>query len=62
VPDERKDLVLGPLFTLGAATVALGLARRAWTLAAVGAAAMWADERTALGRRLKKALVPDLDS
>jgi len=62
VPDERKDVVLGPLFTLGAAAVAVGLARRAWKLAAVGAVAMWADERTGLGRRLKKALVPDLDS
>jgi len=62
VPDERKDVVLGPLFTLGAAAVAVGLAGRAWKLAAVGAVAMWADERTGLGRRLKKALVPDLDS
>ena len=62
MPDERNDVVLGPLFTLGTAAVAFGLARRAWKLAAVGAVAMWADERTAFGRRLKKALVPDLDS
>ena len=62
MPDERKDVVLGPLFTLGAAAVAVGLARRAWKLAAVGAVAMRANERTGLGRRLKKALVPDLDS
>ena len=62
MPDERNDVVLGPLFTLGAVAVAFGVARRAWTLAAVGAVAVWADEQAAFGRRLKKALVRKLDS
>jgi hypothetical protein len=59
VPVERSDVVLGPLFTLGAVLVAVGLRRRSPSLAAVGALAIVADQRLPLAQRLKDALLPE---
>jgi hypothetical protein len=53
---ERSDVVLGPLFTLGAMLVGLGARRRSWRLAGVGLAAIVADQRLQAAQRLKKAL------
>jgi hypothetical protein len=53
---ERSDVVLGPLFTLGAVLVCTGFLRRSWPLTAAGAAAIYADRQLPVGRRLKEAL------
>jgi hypothetical protein len=58
VPDEPKDVVLGPLFTVGALAVLYGLVRRSPTTAALGAVAIWADRRSSLGARLTEMLRP----
>jgi hypothetical protein len=54
--------MLGPLFTLGAVLVGVAARRRSWLLAGLGAAAMVADQRLPLARRLNRALVDRLAS
>ena len=51
---ERAGVELGPLFTGGALLVALGLIRRSKLAFAAGLGAIWLDQRTELGRDLKK--------
>jgi hypothetical protein len=58
VPDEPKDIVLGPLFTVGTLAVLYGLVRRSPIVAAVGAVAIWADRRSSLGKKLTDKLRP----
>jgi len=53
---KGPDVVLGPLATAGGALLGLGLLRRSWKLAAVGAAAIAADQRSPASRRLKDRL------
>jgi len=55
----RKDIVLGPLFTLGAVLVGLGLLRRSLPLTGAGIAAIVADQRLPAAQRLKNALTPE---
>jgi len=55
----RKDIVLGPLFTLGAVLVGLGLLRRSLPLTGAGSAAIVADPRLPASQRLKNALTPE---
>ena len=55
----RNDIVLGPLFTLGAVLVGLGLLRRSLPLTGAGIAAIVADQRLPAAQRLKNALTPE---
>jgi hypothetical protein len=52
----KRDITLGPFFTLGAVLVGVAARRRSWLLAAVGAASIVADQRLPLARRLKERL------
>lgn len=54
--------MLGPLFTLGVVLVGVAARRRSWRLAGAGVAAMVADQRLPLARRLNRALVDRLTS
>jgi hypothetical protein len=51
---EGTEVELGPLFTVGAVLLGLGLIRRRKVAIAAGLAAIWADQRTGLGRDLKE--------
>ena len=53
---RSTEVVLGPLATVGGALLALALVRRSWKFAAAGAAAVFADQRLPVGRRLKDAI------
>jgi hypothetical protein len=55
----RRDIVLGPLFTLGAVMAGLGLVRRSLPLAGAGMAAMIADQRLPAVQRLYRAFLPE---
>jgi hypothetical protein len=55
---ERSELVLGPLFTVGAAVFVVGLFRRSLPLTTAGALLIAADRRLPLAQRLKDALTP----
>jgi hypothetical protein len=55
----RNEIVLGPLFTLGAVLLGLGLVRRSLPLAGAGIAAIVADQRLPAAQRLKNALTPE---
>jgi hypothetical protein len=52
---QRSDVVLGPLFTVGAVLLCVGVLRRSWLLGAAGAAAIYADQQLPVGRWLKEA-------
>jgi hypothetical protein len=58
----ERDVILGPLFTLGAVLVVVAARRRSWLLAGVGVTAMVADQRLPLARHLNRALVDRLYS
>ena len=51
---EEFDVSLGPLFTLGAVLMLLGVLRRRPLAVVAGLAAIWLDQRSELGRRLKE--------
>jgi hypothetical protein len=51
---EEYDVELGPLFTAGVLLLAYGFLRRRPLTAAVGIGAIWLDQRSELGRTLKK--------
>ena len=51
---EEFDVSLGPLFTLGAVLVLLGVLRRRPVAVVAGLAAIWLDQRSGLGKRLKE--------
>jgi hypothetical protein len=55
-PDEAAgyDVELGPFFVTGVILVAVGVVRRSALLVAGGLGAIWLDQRTAFGRRLKE--------
>jgi hypothetical protein len=53
---RSAEVVLGPLATAGGVLLGVAFLRRSWKLAAAGAAAVWADQRLPVGRRLKEAL------
>jgi len=55
----RRDIVLGPLFTVGAVMLGLGLVRRSLPLAGAGIAAMVADQRLPAVQRLYRAFLPE---
>ncbi len=52
----ERDITLGPFFTLGVVLVGVAARRRSWLLAAVGVAAIVADQRLPFARRLKESL------
>jgi hypothetical protein len=52
----KRDITLGPFFTLGAVLVGVAARRRSALLAAVGVASIVADQRLPLARRLKERL------
>jgi hypothetical protein len=49
---ERSDVVLGPLFTVGALLVGIGVIRRSLPLVGAGIAGIVADQRLPAARRL----------
>jgi hypothetical protein len=51
---EEFDVSLGPLFTLGAVLVLLGVVRRRPLAVVAGLGAIWLDQRSELGRRLRE--------
>ena len=51
---EKRKVELGPLFAAGAIVALYGLLRRRVLVAAAGLGAIWLDQRTELGRRLKE--------
>lgn len=53
---ERSDVVLGPLFTLGAVLLGVGVLRRSLPLVGAGIAGIVADQRLPAARRLKERL------
>ncbi len=55
-PEEHKepDVSLGPFFTAGALLVAFGLVRRRKLAVGAGLVSIWLDQRSELGRSLKK--------
>ena len=52
----REDIVLGPVFSLGAALLGLGLFRRSAPVTGAGIAAIVADQCLPAAQRLKNAL------
>jgi hypothetical protein len=54
---EEFDVSLGPLFTLGAVLMLLGVLRRRPLAVVAGLGAIWLDQRSELGRRLKEQVV-----
>jgi hypothetical protein len=58
----ERDVIVGPLFTLGAVLVVVAARRRSWLLAGVGVTVAVADQRLPLARRLNRALVDRLYS
>ena len=50
---EEREVSLGPLFTLGAVLMLVGLLRRRPLALIAGAGAIWLDQRSELSRRLK---------
>jgi hypothetical protein len=50
---EERGVSLGPFFTLGAVLVLVGLLRRRPLALAAGVGAIWLDQRSKLGQRLK---------
>jgi hypothetical protein len=50
----ERDISLGPFFTLGVVLVGVAARRRSLLLAGVGVAAIVADQRLPLARRLKE--------
>jgi hypothetical protein len=53
---EEQKIVLGPMFTVGVVLVGAAIFRRSWPLAVLGAAAIAADQKLPLARRLADAL------
>jgi len=51
---ESYDVELGPFFTAGVLALAYGLLRRKKLAVAAGLGAIWVDQRTELGRDLKR--------
>jgi hypothetical protein len=51
---EERDVKLGPFFLTGAILVVYGLRRRKKLAVAAGFGAIWLDQRSELGRGLKK--------
>jgi hypothetical protein len=51
---ESYDVELGPFFTAGVLALAYGLLRRKKLAVAAGFGAIWVDQRTELGRDLKR--------
>jgi len=58
----ERDVIVGPLLTLGAVLVVVAARRRSWLRAGVGVTAMVADQRLPLARRLNRALADRLYS
>ena len=50
---EERDVSLGPLFTLGAVLMLVGLLRRRPLALLAGVGAIWLDQRSELSQRLK---------
>ena len=50
----KRDVELGPFFSVGLVLVVYGLFRRRLLLIATGLASIWFDQRSALGRSVKK--------
>ena len=58
IPATKEfDVSLGPLFTLGAVLVLLGVLRRRPLAFVAGVGAIWLDQRSELGRRLREQVV-----
>ena len=51
---DNYDVELGPFFTAGVLFLAYGLLRRRKLAVAAGLGAIWVDQRTELGRDLKR--------
>jgi len=51
--ERSADIMLGPLFTLGAVLVGIGAIKRSLPLIVAGAAAIVADQRLPASQRLK---------
>jgi hypothetical protein len=54
IEHEKYNVELGPFFTAGALVLVSGLLRRRKLAIAIGLGAIWIDQRTELGRSLKK--------
>ena len=52
--EQNWDIELGPFFTAGVLVLAYGLLRRRKFAVAAGLAAIWVDQRTEIGRDLKR--------
>jgi hypothetical protein len=51
---ETYDVELGPFFTAGVLLLAYGLLRRRKLVVAAGLGAIWVDQRSELGRNVKR--------
>jgi len=54
IENEKHDVELGPFFTAGVLVLAYGLLRRRKLAIATGLGAIWVDQRTEVGRSLKR--------
>jgi hypothetical protein len=54
IDNEKYEVELGPFFTAGVLVLAYGLLRRRKLAIAAGLGAIWVDQRTELGRSLKR--------
>jgi hypothetical protein len=54
IENEEYDVELGPFFTAGVRVLAYGLLRRRKIAIATGLGAIWIDQRTELGRSVKR--------
>jgi hypothetical protein len=50
----KRDIELGPFFSVGVVLVVYGLVRRRLILVAAGLGAIWLDQRSDLGRSVKQ--------
>jgi hypothetical protein len=50
----KRDIMLGPFFSVGVVLLVWGLIRRRPVLAAAGLGSIWFDQRSELGRSLKE--------
>ena len=54
IPESgKRDVELGPFFSVGVVLVVYGLIRRRFLLVAAGLASIWVDQRSELGRSIK---------
>lgn len=57
----KRDVQLGPFFSVGVVLVVYGLIRRRLLLVAAGLGSIWVDQRSEVGRSVKRKIMAKFD-